>query len=382
MTTRKAMADQISSAEHEAPTLDLASRVKALGAVKILDLEQSAIIRGIYHDRIHHGIYYLRPPDGVNAAALQKLFDEYRSVGAIHLAYNAQSALDINHKPILPLDGFAGKYFGEPALGLLKVTAVARGKVSELEAIIAQFREPFNPESFPGIDQLAVTQFKPPSKVGQTTLSLRVVNGEWRDLTRIEEEIKDHLAETSLVREILVSRHSVKGLDAEIILASTEAISKFGNSFLTDLASHLIANPPVDLEVRQEVELDLDEVESEIVQLRRETPKEDPSNMRRRALEVLGQTLGSMTAFTGKAQSMSAGMLLVEFPRVGLLGIGGHFGKEHVPPLGAVVRVVRASPGLHEGWAASYSYSKATRLLTIKVTPEGEATPPGWTPIQ
>src|SRR5947209_7147507 len=128
---------------------ELARKLKQLGTIKVLDLRQAALMRGMLQPWIHDGVYYLLPPEGMTGMELQRLMDEYKQRGALHLSYNAQSVMDINHKPILSLDTFAEKYFGDPQRGMVKVTAVSRLKLGEMNEIIDAFKEPFASAEFP-----------------------------------------------------------------------------------------------------------------------------------------------------------------------------------------------------------------------------------------
>src|SRR5947208_10204781 len=92
-------------------TVTLAQRLKQLGTIRILDLAQAANVRGLRQEWIYGGTYYFLPPSGMTGAELQREMDGFKERDEFHLSYNAQSAIDISHKPLLTLDSFADKYF-------------------------------------------------------------------------------------------------------------------------------------------------------------------------------------------------------------------------------------------------------------------------------
>lgn len=224
---------------------ELARLLSETGPPKILDLAQSAAIRGILFPQIHDGVYYMAPPPGITAARMQVLFNDFRGKDAWHVASNAQSVMDVNHRPILALDAYANRYFGAPEQGLIKANAIARSKVAELQALIAEFKLPFDAATFPGAEEVELTKFKPPAPRSQTIVTFKLRDYDWKRLSALEDELRHHLAESNLIREVLVSRHAVRGLDPEITLSSTDAATEFGQQFLTDLAQWLGAGAEV-----------------------------------------------------------------------------------------------------------------------------------------
>jgi hypothetical protein len=370
-------------------TLDVSERLRRLGQVRVLDLAQAAAVRGLRQEWIYGGHYYLLPPPEMTAAELQKVMDEFKDRGALHLSYNAQSAIDMNHKPLLPLDSYAETFFGDTPHGVVKVTAVARSKVEELNSLIDNLKLPFDAGTFPGIGQVTLTNWRPPAEGRQTVVSLKLASQDWKELTHLEEAIRNHLSEINMIREILVTRHSVKGMDPEVILTSSEETTDKGNAFLADLAAYLQqhqvalpaspeATPPTPQPVMPEVEAtSMSEIAAASLEKLNASREVRAPDLLKLALQTLADTIRSMPEYQGMTVTVTGPRILVEFPKKGLLGLGGHFDDAHKKVLQGVYTVALMSPGLHEGWQAHYSYDKDTRLLSITTTLAGERPPAG-----
>jgi len=372
-----------------AETLELAKRLRDLGTIKVLDLRRAAEVRGILREWIHDGVYYLLPPEGVTAAQLHKLLDQYRDQDELHLAYNAQSAIDISHKPIIPLDSFAEKYFSDPPNGVVKVTAVARKKVAELNEIIDALKKPFDPQTFPSVEEVQLTEYKEPAEGRQTTVTLKLPEGDWKQVTVLEDGLKTLLAESNLLREILVSRHAVKDLQPEVTLTSTEFTTAKGNGFLVALAEFLIQNKQASRAViGRHGDADFEEgpltdEERRFTELtfapRKDVAlKPDSSQTQKTAIETMGWTLARMKGFVDREQILNGNLLMVKFPPKGITGLGGHFDKDHEAVLKAAYKGVRQTHMLESGWSAAYRYDKAGRTLSIKAFSDLERAPSGW----
>jgi hypothetical protein len=375
------------STESPILSLELAQRLKQLGRFRILDLHQAAFVRGILQEYIHSGIYYVVPPDGVMAAEVEKLFDEYKDKEAIHLAFHVQNAIDIAHKPIIPLDSFVEKYFADPPNGMLKVTAVARAKLAELNAIIDELKIPFDAHTFPGIDLFELSEYRAPAEGRQTSVGLHIPGGDWKRLTTLDESIKELVSESNMIREVWVSRHTVKGLEPEIVLTSMEATTPKGHQFLVDLATYIQTIHPSDRpvsatppHVAEEAELESSPGETFKFNFapRKENTEVNRALLYRTVLESLGGTLKTMKEFADFKQTVSGNLLLMEFPPKGFIGLGGHFTPAQEKTLETVYRVVKLMPDLGEGWLAHYNYDKESRMLSVKVGSPDEKAPPSW----
>lgn len=97
--------------------MEFVNQLRALGKPKILDLAAAASAHGMLQPWIHDGVYYILPPDGCAASEIDKLLKEAQERGEVHFIFNAQSSIDIAHKPLLPMDSFANRYFGESTTG-------------------------------------------------------------------------------------------------------------------------------------------------------------------------------------------------------------------------------------------------------------------------
>ncbi|HEY3779719.1 MAG TPA: hypothetical protein VGL56_01455 [Fimbriimonadaceae bacterium] len=368
--------------------MELAKKLLGLGEIKVLDLSQAAIARAIHQPWMHDGFYYLLPPEGYTGQDIQKLFDEGRDAGEVNYTYNAQSSMDMNHKPILPLDPYANKYFSNPPHGFLKILAVARSKVEKLSALLDELKRPFDPESFPHLKELVLSNFKEPSAGHQTSVALRLIHEDWKHLSALESDLKDHIAEQNLVREIFVTRHSVKGLPPEVTLNSTEATTEKGTQFLLDLAAYVKEHQPKLEEIKIPVGAAI--AAEPVPELNFSVPAfggprpqavavvEDPSTNYKHALEHLVTSLKLMEDFAGITVTVAGLMALIEMPKKGFMGLAGHFDKSQEGTLYQVCQSVKIMPGLHGGWAVFYHYDKTTRVLSIKVGPEDMSAPPGW----
>ncbi len=370
--------------------MELANRLKELGEIKVLDLSQAATARAIHQPWIHDGIFYLLPPGEHTGHELQKLFDESREAGEIHFTYNAQSSMDMNHKPILPLDPYANRYFSNPPHGFLKILAVAKSKVLELNELLDDLKRPFDPDTFPHIKDVVLSNFKEPSTGHQTSVALRLIHEDWKKLSALESDLKDHMSDLNLIREIFVTRHSVKGLPPEVTLNSTESTTEKGTQFLINLAGYLKEHQPKPEELKVLVgaagAADTDpipEIDFSAPAFGGPRPQapavvEDPSKICKSALEHLVTTLQSMEDFKGITVTRTGLVALIEMPKKGFMGLAGSFGEAQAATLYNVTQSVKVMPGLHSGWMAFYHYDKATRVLSIKVGPDGTTAAPGW----
>src|SRR5437868_5906321 len=83
---------------------ELAQKLKERGTIKVLDLHQAALVRGMLQPWIHDGIYYILPPEDMTDIELQNLMEKYKERDALHLSNNEKSVQDTNQKPILSLN--------------------------------------------------------------------------------------------------------------------------------------------------------------------------------------------------------------------------------------------------------------------------------------
>jgi len=365
---------------------ELARKMTALGPVRVLDVHQAAMGRSMLSIYIHSGHYYMLPAIGMTAAQLVSLLDEYKERGALHFTYNAQSSIDTPHKPVLPMDPYADLYFGDPSDGLVKITAVSRSKVAELNAILDALKPPFDPASFPYVDEIERTEYKPRTEGSMARLSLRLKGGDWKHLRDLEEGIRSHLAESNLIRDITVGRHAVKGLDPEILLTTGEETTEKGFAFLAALADYLPASAEQSTPSQRGAEgllAVMSAAQAVDPEGRKALVREpavrvmSPLELRRAALAALGETLKTIEGFRGLSQSLAGNLLLIQFPK-GILGLGGHFDEECEGTLGMVYRTVQSNPKFEKGWAAHYRYDKRNRVLSVSVAGEGEPAPHGW----
>lgn len=368
---------------------EIAERLNQLGRVRILDLRQAAIIRGIHNEWIHDGTYYLLPPVGITAAELAKVLDEFKARDLLHLEYNPQSILDTPHKPILPLDEFANKYFGSPPEGVVKVTAISRKKVAELQAIIEGLKRPFRPEDCPEMADARTAKYRPAKDGLQASLSLGVPGGGWKDLTRLEEALKLMLAEANLSREIIVGRHSVRGFAPEVMLSTAEGASEKALVFLDEMAKYLEQFGPMphpeegDFAPAGSVVLGGSSEDREPLPWeRRPQPppvkKIEPTEIPTRVARELADVLAGRSEFSGQTPTLSGKMILISFPKKGLLGTGGHLNPDQEAAINIACHSIRSTPTLATGWSARYQYDRDSRILKLVVGQEGEHTPPGW----
>lgn len=357
--------------------------------MRIFDVHQAAKGRGMLSIYIHDGHYYLLPPPGMTSHELEALLNEYKDRGVIHFTFNAQSSIDTPHKPVLPMDDFVNEHFSDPPAGIVKVTAVSKSKLADLNELIYELKPAFDPKAFPYVNDIQRTDYRPPAEGTMTRLSIKLKSGDWKHLRDLEEAIRNHLAENNLIRDITVGRHSVKGMDPEIMLSSTEEATDKGQAFLAALAEYLPGDEirvPVAQQGAEGLLAALSSAEEEHYQngrnLRRQPviPIMSPLEQRRLALSSIGDTLKNMEGFRGLPQSMTGNMLLIQFPK-GILGLGGHFDTEHEGSLATVHRTSRSNPRLETGWTAHYHYDRRSRVLSITATGEGEAAPPGWSTL-
>lgn len=354
---------------------------------RVLDVEHSAEQSRVISSYVHWGVFYFLPPASTDAEQVKALFDDCKSRGLLHFSCNTQGTLGIEHAPVLTTDLFAFKHFEKPARKMLKVQWSHRKAYAELREILDALRRPFAPDEFPHVRDVRVSDYRPPAEGRQTLVALMPVHDRWRTVTELEDALRIHLAEANLPREILVGRHQVKGLQREVLLTSTEATSAFGQQYLTDLAEYILANPG-EAEEGEAAEQDDRSLASamnfvNIKELHR--PREvvvTPEQLYHQVLNTLADTLGGMRDFAGDIKGVRGPILEIAYPPKGLLGVGGHFDAAQQTVLRSAVRVVRATPGLKEGWSLAYRYDRGARVLRVRAGSEGDNALEGFTSLQ
>jgi hypothetical protein len=323
----------------------------------------------------------------MSARDLEQYLDEYKDRDVIHFTYNAHTTIDTPHKPILSVDPFADKHFSKTPNGVLKVTAVSRSKVQELNDLLSPLKPFFDWETFPHVNEFECTEYKALTENTLPRLSMRLVGADdFKRLRDIEEEIRTHLAEDHYVREIIVGRHAVKGHDPELLLTTSEETTEKGFAFLQGLADYL---PHVELAKTRAVEGEVDllsilsAAEEKFLGTRAPLPTEavvavmSPIELRRAAVLAMSDTLKATEEFRGLTQVITGSTIQIQFTK-GIMGFGGHFDMEHESTLGMVHRSIISNPKFAEGWSAHYVYDRTSRILSISAVLEGDSPPMGW----
>ena len=107
-----------------------------------------------------------------------------------------------------------------------------------------------------------------------------------------------------------------------------------------------------------------------------------PEQLYHQVLNTLADTLGGMRDFAGDIKGVRGPILEIAYPPKGLLGVGGHFDAAQQTVLRSAVRVVRATPGLKEGWSLAYRYDRGARVLRVRAGSEGDNALEGFTSLQ
>jgi len=195
--------------------------------------------------------------------------------------------------------------------------------------------------------------------------------------------LKRYLAESNLSREILANRHSVRGMASEVVLSTTDEATDKGNQFLSDAAKFLEGLGPVEgSELPGSTAISGAEAVAPIPTTIPDVPSHhpDPEQLYRQALRALVKVLSDSSSYKNLQLSVSGNMVLVEFAGKGFLSLGT-FGREHLDELQTAYLDLKAKPELAHGWSAHYRYDKDFRILSIRVGPETERAPNGWTPL-
>lgn len=345
---------------------------------RILDVEHSSVSHRVNYDATHLGVYYLLPPSTATADEVVALMEEFKARDAIHFHFHAQRSLGVEHQPILTPDDFARKHFEKPRQKLVKVQWGHRRAALELLEILDELKSPFSRETFPRLGDISLANYKAPQEGRETKLSVRLRGNDWKTLNDAESDIKIYIAEANLPREIYVSRHRVQGLAPEVILASTEASTAKAHRFLADLAECLPEatdeEVPVTVVAPSEPgsEVTFAQIREQAAVKKRERGFEE---IRGDVLAAVLETLETMPGFRGIDLAIRGDGVEAKFPASGMLGLGGHFDRQHRMALRSVYRTLRGLPQFREGWDAAFSYDRALRVLRVRVLPPGSEVP-------
>lgn len=346
------------------------------GAPRVLDVDHAIeVYKPTLSGRSSDASYYIRPPDGMTADELIELFHQVPGFDKMNLALVSILGLDTYHQPLLSVDDFAKRYFGDNHQRLVRVVGKSDPAIAAMAAFIDGLKPPFDAAAFPHYDEFLVSGYRPPEGGRSAEVKLLFKLADASRLMKVEREVRTHLDEINLGREIVTSRHSTRDQAPELILSSRPEFTA-GCAYLDGLAK--VLRPATEREVAEATEsarrmvgvstLGATGFRSSFAQPVVEALP--AAELKRRAIVELANILRSNKfADGGEIQVVQGGTAIeVTFPRTpASLWLSTSFDeKKDIKAVSNACLAIQADPVLRDGWAAHYSFDRKSGKLVIK----------------
>jgi len=343
------------------------------GVPRVLDIEHSIhAYRPTLSGKSSVASYYIRPPDGMPAETLIKLFEEVEGFERMNLTLVSILGLDTYHKPLISVDDFAKKYFSDNNLRILRVVGKSDPAIDAMAAFVDGLKATFDASAFPHHSDFAVSGYRD-SVVGRSAeLKILFKPADATGLMRAERAVRIHLDEINLGREITTSRHVTRAQAPELILSSMHEATS-ARTFLAELAQSL---PRATAE---EVDTATESAQRATGPSAAETPSIraafaqvvsnalPPAEVKKRAIAAVADILRNTRFADGLEVLIVQGGMAIEvtFPRK--LWLSSSFDeKKHVKAISSACIAVKADPQLREGWVAHYRFDSKTGKLQVR----------------
>jgi hypothetical protein len=346
--------------------------VQQHGTPRVLDVEHSIqAYKPSLTGALSHASYYIRPPEGMSVNSLIEEFEHVPGFDKMNLTLTSILGLDTYHQPLISVDDFAKKYFSDNLFRLVRVSGMSDPAIDAMAAFVEALKRPFSAEAFPHHGEFLVSGHRESSPGRPAEVKLLFAPGESPRLMKAEREVKLHLEELNLGRDIMVTRHITREQPPELILLSISEDPK-GSEFLEELASSLGRATSEDV-AKARLAAERTATPTEVAprpmfgarpEITRTLPSEE---LRKRSIQSLYSILKD-SGFRGlEMRVVQNGFgLEVTFPRSAkTLFLGSSFDeKKHIAAVTAACVGVRADPSLREGWDLQYRFDgKAGKLL-------------------
>lgn len=299
------------------------------------------------------------------------LFSNVPGFEGMNLTLTSILGLDTYHQPLISVDDFARKYFSDNNLRIVRVVGKSNPAIEAMAAFVEGLKRPFSASEFPHHGEFLVSGFRGPSPGKSAEVKLLFKPADPALLMRIEREVKLHIDEANLGREIHAARHYTREQPPELILASTSEAPK-GRSYLEALAASLPRASSEDVAAAKLAsERTPEPSAAESGQLRPHFARDverslAPTEQRKRVIQSLAEILKT-SGFSGfDVRLVDNGTAIrVEFPRspAKLWLLSSFDEKTHIGIVQNALTAVQADPLLRDGYDLHYRFDGKTLQL-------------------
>lgn len=356
------------------------------GRVFVLDIDHATTKYGISLGiRTTRHAYYLRPPEGMHASDLKKVLDEAGGEETFAFRYFIYPELQMELKPLLTADPFAGKYFDrDDAHRYLQIEGerpIAREQIAQL---LGGFKFAFREERFPRLSEFTLRSYRPASKDRHAELILNRKDGLRNEIRKAEPGFHIGVAEHGLAREINIYRPIVAETDPSLILSTNENTTAAGLEFLTDFAAYFESHgylnhreeppsaPAIAVETIKAAPLSLNQGPNNLRPVAGtrvvEPPKPDDSKLTQRVTSGINELLPRMKHLRKREAVRDGNEIRVAFP--GTFGFGKGPSPDEIKEFGGVLTALQADPSFGPNWKAGFQIDHKTGDLRIRVSYE------------
>ncbi len=353
------------------------------GAPHVLDVEHSIQAhRPTLTGTTSPSSYYIRPPEGLSAEQLIKLFHAIPGFENLRLTLTPIFSLDTYHQPLISVDDFAKKYFADSHQRILRVEGQSNPALQAMAAFIEGLKRPFTASEFPHHGEFMVSGYRPAEGNTSAQIKLLFKPADPTQLMKIERLVKLHLDDFHLGREIGVSRHYTREQPPELILSSPANMPK-GNIYLDALALSL---PQASVEEVKEAVFVFERTptaaSAEAPKIRAHfgmnevaKPTLSHEELMRRAIACLAGILrqGGFGGENGLKIVQGGTGIDVEFPRSAKsLWLASSFDERRdINTVKGACIGVRSDPNLRDGWDLHYRFDGKEGKLQLRAAAPG-----------
>lgn len=355
--------------------------VREHGTPRVLDVEHSIqVYKPTLTGTSSVASYYIRPPDGMSAEALIELFKTVPGFEQMNLTLISILGLDTYHQPLISVDDFAKKYFGDNHQRIIRVVGKSDPAIAAMAAFIERLKPEFDAATFPHHDGFLVSGHHRPASGRSAEVKLLFKQGDANLLMKVERQVRMHLDEINFGREIASSRHFTRGQPPELIL-SLKRESPAALAYLEGLSKSLRTATAEEIsEATEAAQRTATQSAPEPSSLRVSFAQAvvetlTPAQLRVRAILGLAGVLKDTRFANGlDIQIVQAGTAIeVAFPRsASSLWLASSFDeRKHIKAVANACIAVRADPLLREGWTAHYRFDGKTGKLCVRAVDSG-----------
>lgn len=353
----------------------VATLLRECGTPRVLDVAHAIeAYKPTLSGRSSDASYYIRPPEGMTAEQLIERFEQVPGFEGMHLQLVSILGLDTYHQPLISVDDFAKRFFGDNRQRIVRVVGKSDQAIEAMAAFVEGLKSTFEAGTFPNHGDFLVSRYHPATSGRSAEVKLLFKPSDSPGLLKAERAVRTYLDEINLGREIVTSRHSTRDQAPELILSSRPEYAT-GCAYLDALAKSLrsateqeIANATAASQRASGGTLqDGSQLRAQFAQAVINTLP--PAELKRKATAELVNILRSNKFADGAeiAVVQAGAAIEVAFPRTAAsLWLKTSFDeKKHIKAISNACLAVKADPLLREGWAAHYSFKDGKLLVRI-----------------